>query len=41
LRKTKLEEWQRLDEPVQQAEAVLRINAADQLKRVAGFVETG
>jgi multidrug resistance protein MdtO len=41
LRKTKLEEWQRLEEPVQQAETVLRMSAADQLQRVADFVEAG
>ena len=41
LRKTKLEEWQRLDEPVQQAETILRTGAAEELQHVAAFVETG
>jgi multidrug resistance protein MdtO len=41
LRKTKLEEWQQLKEPVQQAEIVLRMSAAEQLQHVAAFVETG
>jgi hypothetical protein len=41
LRKTKLEEWQRLEEPVQQAETVLRASAAEQLQHVAALVETG
>lgn len=41
LRKTKLEEWQRLEEPVQQAETDLRMSAAEQLQHVASFVETG
>jgi multidrug resistance protein MdtO len=41
LRKTKLEEWQRLEEPVQQAETVLRTGAAEELQHVAAFVETG
>jgi multidrug resistance protein MdtO len=41
VRKTKLEEWQRLEGPVQQAEMVLRMSAADQLQHVAAFVENG
>jgi len=38
---TKLEEWQRLDKTAQQAEMELRTGAADQLMRVAVFVEGG
>jgi len=34
-RKTKLEEWQQLAGPAQQAEAVLRAGAADQLQHIA------
>ena len=41
LRKTKLEEWQRLAAPAQQAETVLRTSAAEHLQHVAAFVETG
>jgi multidrug resistance protein MdtO len=41
LRKTKLEEWQRLEEPVQQAETLLRAGAAEELQHVAALVETG
>ena len=41
LRKTKLEEWQRLEKPVQQAETALRNSAAEQLQHVAAFIETG
>jgi hypothetical protein len=41
LRETKLEEWQRLENPVQQAEAVLRGSAAAQLQNVAAFIENG
>jgi hypothetical protein len=41
LRKTKLEEWHRLEESVQQAETVLRSSAAAQLQDVAAFIETG
>jgi len=41
LRKTKLEEWQRLEAPVQQAETLLRSSAAEQLQNVAAFIETG
>ena len=41
LRKTKLEEWQRLEEPVQQAESVLRTGAAEELQHFATIVETG
>jgi hypothetical protein len=41
LRKTKLEEWQQLDELAQQAEIVLRTGAAEELQHVAAFVETG
>jgi multidrug resistance protein MdtO len=41
LRKTKLEEWQQLEKPAQQAETVLRLSAAEQLQHVAAFVETG
>jgi|GEM_PF-550021 len=41
LGKTKLEEWQRLDQPTQQTESVLRTNLAEQLQHVADFVETG
>ena len=41
LRKTKLEEWRRLEEPVQRAEIVLRMSAVEQLQHVAAFVETG
>ncbi len=40
LRKTKLEEWQRLEAPAQQAETVLRASAAEQLQHVAAFIET-
>ena len=39
--KTKLEEWQRLDRPVQEAELALRQRASQQLHRLAGFVEKG
>ena len=38
---TKLEEWQRLETRVQQAETVLRMSAAERLQRVAAFIETG
>ena len=41
LRKTKLEEWRRLEEPAQQAETVLRSSAAKQLQNIAAFIETG
>jgi uncharacterized membrane protein YccC len=38
---TKLEEWQRLSPPVQEAEIALRASAARQLQYVATYVETG
>jgi multidrug resistance protein MdtO len=41
LRRTKLEEWQQLDEPVQAAEAALRLVIADQMQRMAVYVENG
>lgn len=37
--KTKLEEWQRLDTPAQQAESDLRASAADRLLKMAAFLE--
>ena len=40
LRRTKLEEWQRLDKAVQQTESTLRSEAADYLERLAGAVES-
>ncbi len=40
LRKTKLEEWQRLEDPVQQAETALRTKAAERLQNFAAFIET-
>jgi multidrug resistance protein MdtO len=39
--KTKLEEWQRLETRVQQAETVLRMSAAERLQVVAVFIESG
>jgi hypothetical protein len=41
LSRTKLEEWQQLDESAQQAETVLRIKAAEQLEQIAAFIERG
>jgi multidrug resistance protein MdtO len=41
LRRTKLEEWQRLDQAAQASESELRSGAADYLQRVAAFVESG
>jgi hypothetical protein len=41
LRRTKLEEWERLGEPVQVAETALRGTIADHLDRAAVFVEHG
>jgi multidrug resistance protein MdtO len=41
LEQTKLEEWQRLNLPVQEAEITLRASAARQLQHVAIYVETG
>ncbi|HEY4414703.1 MAG TPA: FUSC family protein [Verrucomicrobiae bacterium] len=41
LSKTKLEEWERLEPAVQQAETALRISAADRLQHVATFIEKG
>jgi multidrug resistance protein MdtO len=41
LEQAKLEEWQRLSSPVQEAEMVLRASAARQLQHVAAYVETG
>jgi multidrug resistance protein MdtO len=40
-RRTKIEEWQRLDEPVQAAEVVLRAGMADYLRQVSGFLHHG
>jgi multidrug resistance protein MdtO len=40
LRRTKLEEWQHLNQPVQASEAELRDAVADQLQRVAASVES-
>ena len=39
--KTKMEEWQRLDRPVQEAEVALRAKAAEQLEQFAVFAESG
>jgi multidrug resistance protein MdtO len=41
LEHTKLEEWQRLSPPVQEAEIALRSSAARQLQHMAAYVETG
>jgi multidrug resistance protein MdtO len=41
LRRTKLEEWQRLDKHVQETESTLRNVASDCLRRMAAFVESG
>ena len=41
LRKTKLEEWARLEKTTQQAEISLRISAAERLQNVAAFLERG
>jgi hypothetical protein len=41
LRRTKLEEWEKLDEPVQSAESVLRNVIACELENTAAFVEQG
>jgi multidrug resistance protein MdtO len=39
LDKTKLEEWEQLEKPVQAAELVLRTNVADQLEQIAASLE--
>ena len=39
--KTKLEDWQKLGQPAQLAEAILRERAAGQLRRTASFLEGG
>jgi multidrug resistance protein MdtO len=41
LSRTKVEEWRQLDPPVQQAETLLRIRAAEQLEQTAIFIEQG
>jgi uncharacterized membrane protein YccC len=41
LRRTKLEEWQRLDEQIQTSESTLRHVIACELERTAAFVEQG
>jgi multidrug resistance protein MdtO len=41
LRRTKIEEWQLLDQPAQASESELRVNVADHLRRMAASVETG
>ena len=41
LRKTKLEEWEQQEPPVQQAETTLRQSAAEQLQHIATCLETG
>jgi hypothetical protein len=41
LRRTKLEEWQRLGEPVQSAEMALRRVIAEYVQRLANFLQNG
>jgi hypothetical protein len=41
LRRTKLEEWQRLDKPAQSSESELRVAVSDYLQRMAASVESG
>jgi multidrug resistance protein MdtO len=41
LRRTKLEEWQRLDKPAQSSESALRAAVSDYLQRTAALVESG
>jgi multidrug resistance protein MdtO len=40
-RKTKLEEWRRLDQSVQQIEIVLRASASEQLQQISALLEGG
>jgi multidrug resistance protein MdtO len=41
LRRTKLEEWQRLDKPAQSSESELRVAVSDYLQRTADSLESG
>ena len=41
LRRTKLEEWQRLDKSAQSCESTLRVAVSDSLQRAADLVESG
>ena len=41
LRKSKLEEWEQQEPPVQQAETTLRLSAAEQLQHIATCIESG